>query len=310
MMRPVSVALPPVKPDGLVATVVKGKVNVTWNDNSITETSYLVQRTTDGTTWVDAGTVPSPLDQPNTKGTTKSFSDPGSNASTPYLYRVVAQNTVGYGAEHPQMTVKSTSESIGINLPALPAAPSNLTGSIASPTRVNLTWRDNAGTEIGFVVERATGTGPFAQVGTAPARTGTGSNVTFADTTATVGSSYRYRVTAVNLAGPSGPSNVLSLDMTAPTAPSGVSGTAVRSGTGELVTVRWTPTSNNASSFRVEWSSTQAFTTVAGSATAGGGASQLTTPRIARQAWYFRVVAVNPIGSGTSDPPTLVAAAP
>ena len=46
-------------------------MRLTWNDNSITETSYLVQRTTDGTTWVDAGTVASPLDQPNTKGTTQ-----------------------------------------------------------------------------------------------------------------------------------------------------------------------------------------------------------------------------------------------
>ena len=73
MMRPVSVALPPIKPDGLASTFTGNgsnrRVRLTWNDNSITETSFLVQRTTDGTTWIDAGTVPSPLDQPNTKGT-------------------------------------------------------------------------------------------------------------------------------------------------------------------------------------------------------------------------------------------------
>jgi predicted phage tail protein len=226
--------------------------------------------------------------------------DSGSNASTPYLYRVVAQNTVGYGAEFPEMTVTSTSGTFGVNLPALPAAPSTLTGTIASSTRVNLSWRDNASTETGFVVERATGAGAFTQIGTAPARSGTGSTVTFADTTAVAGATYQYRVTAVNLSGVSGPSNVLTLAMTAPTAPTLVSGTAVRSGNGETVSVRWTDTSNNESGFTVQWSSTAAFTSVAGSSPAAANATQLTTPRIGRQVWYFRVVATNGIGSATS----------
>ena len=304
MMRPVSVALPPIKPDGLASTFTGNgsnrRVRLTWNDNSITETSYLVQRTTDGTTWVDAGSVASPLDQPNTKGTTKSFTDPGSNATTPYLYRVVARNTVGYGAEFPEMTVTSMSGTFGVNLPALPAAPSNLTGTLGSSTRVNLSWRDNASTENGFVVERATNGGAFAQIGTAPARTGTGNTVTFADTNAVAGTAYQYRVTAVNLTGASGPSNVLTISMSAPTAPTGVTGTAVRSGSGETVTVRWNDTSTNESSFTVQWSSTAAFTSVAGSSTAAANATSLTTPRIGRQVWYFRVVATNPIGSATS----------
>lgn len=304
MMRPVSVALPPVKADGLVSAVVgtgkSARIRLTWVDNSITETSYLVQRTTDGTTWVDAGTVSSPLDQPNTKGTTRSFTDPGSSATTPYLYRVVARNTVGYGGAFPEMTVQSVSPTLGVNLPALPAAPSNLTGTIASATRVNLSWRDNASTETTFVVERSTGGGAFSQIGTAPARAGTGGTVTFADMNATAGAAYQYRVTAVNLTGSSAPSNVLALSMTAPSAPTGVTGTAARSGSGEVVTVRWTNTSTNESGFTVQWSSTAAFTTVAGSAPAGPGATSLTTPRINRQVWYVRVIATNPLGQATS----------
>ena len=61
MMRPVSLALPPIKPDGLASTFVNvldknGKVvgqdvKLTWNDNSITETRFVIKRTTDGTTW-------------------------------------------------------------------------------------------------------------------------------------------------------------------------------------------------------------------------------------------------------------------
>jgi FtsP/CotA-like multicopper oxidase with cupredoxin domain len=304
MMRPVSVALPPVKADGLAAAIVgngkNARVTLTWNDNSITETSYLVQRTTDGTTWVDAGSVASPLDQPNTKGTTRSFTDAGSNGSTPYLYRVVARNTVGYGGAFPEMTVTSVSDTFGVNLPALPAAPSLLTGTIASATRVNLTWRDNASTEARFVVERSDGGGTFSQIGTVPARAGTGGTVTFADTAAVAGSSYQYRVTAVNLTGSSAPSEVLALSMTAPSAPTNVTGTAVRSGAGEVVTVSWADTSTNETGFTVEWSATADFATVAGSRTAAAGATGLTTPRIGRQVWYFRVTATNPLGQATS----------
>ena len=71
MMRPVSLALPPIKPDGLASTfvnvldkngkVVGQNVKLTWNDNSITETRFVVKRTTDGTTWTTVTTVPQPL---------------------------------------------------------------------------------------------------------------------------------------------------------------------------------------------------------------------------------------------------------
>ena len=164
---------------------------------------------------------------------------------------------------------------------------------------MNLTWRDNASTRPGSW-SSGRPAGAFTQIGTAPARTGTGNTVTFADTSAAAGATYQYRVTAVNLTGSSGPSNVLTLSMTAPTAPTGVTGTSVRSGSGETVTVRWTDTSTNESSFRVEWSSTATFTTVAGSSPAAANATQLVTPRIGRQVWYFRVVATNPFDSATS----------
>ena len=64
MMRPESVALPPLKPrdphrDRCPRTGKK-VVTLTWNDNSITETAFVVQRSTNGSTWTDVGTIADP----------------------------------------------------------------------------------------------------------------------------------------------------------------------------------------------------------------------------------------------------------
>ena len=93
MMRPVSVAMPPVKPDGLALNLTTG--TLTWNDNSISETSYVVQRSTDGTTWTDLANIDSPLSQPNTHGPRSWFVGPIPFGPTSTYYRVIARNLVG-----------------------------------------------------------------------------------------------------------------------------------------------------------------------------------------------------------------------
>ncbi len=57
MMRPQNLAMPPNKATGLAFTVPGGKVDLAFSDNSINETSFLVQRTADGVTWTDQGTI-------------------------------------------------------------------------------------------------------------------------------------------------------------------------------------------------------------------------------------------------------------
>ncbi len=128
MMRPESLALPPLKADGLVASVVphqEGKktvnrIQLQWNDNSINETSFVVQRTGDGKTWTDVATSDSPLGVQNVHEV-RAVVDPTSVVNptrpVPYRYRVVALNAVGYGSEFPSMTVKSVSDELGVNAP-------------------------------------------------------------------------------------------------------------------------------------------------------------------------------------------------
>ena len=78
----------------------------------------------------------------------------------------------------------------------VPIAPSNLTGVVASPTQINLSWTDNSTNETGFKIERKTGTGNYAIVGT------TSDDITtFSNTGLTPSTSYTYRVYSNNSVG-------------------------------------------------------------------------------------------------------------
>jgi FtsP/CotA-like multicopper oxidase with cupredoxin domain len=241
MMRPVSAVLPPIQPDGLVFN--SSTATLTWNDNSINETSFVVQRTTDSVTWIDVGTSPSPLNQPNAHGL-RSLIDPTFNMFTDYQYRVVAKNTVGYGLEFPSLTVQSLSSPLVVQ--GLPAAPSNLTATLAAGPQVNLAWIDNANNETNFVIERATNTGPFAQIAVVGANI-----VTYVDSTVLPGTTYTYRVAAVNAVGLSPYSNTAQVVVPgAPAAPTNL--TAIILTAPVRVQLTWRDNATNETGFVIE----------------------------------------------------------
>jgi len=85
-----------------------------------------------------------------------------------------------------------------------PAAPTNLAAAAASSSRINLTWRDNAGDEAGFKVEISSDGGrTFRQIGTVGANT---SSVTVSGLASRT--TYYFRVRAYSAAGDSLYSNV------------------------------------------------------------------------------------------------------
>lgn len=307
MMRPVSLAVPPLTPTGLAFTFNgKGKnanVVLTWTDNSITETSFVVQRTIDNVNWIDVGTIDRPLDQANTKGTTLTFPDTTSNAKTVYQYRVVARNLVGYGGAFPSLTAASTSETVTVQpLPDVPADPTSLTATAQFGPQVNLTWTDNATNETGFLIERSTvgATGPWTAVTTVPARNNTGT-VSYLDKSVAPATNYWYQVTAINLAGSSAASNVVYVAIGALTAaPTGVKATAARQGgSSERLTATWT-TVTGATGYTIQWSRTADFATIDGSGTVAASATTFTSGNLARVIWYVRVGANNAVGTALS----------
>ncbi|MFL6151983.1 MAG: multicopper oxidase domain-containing protein, partial [Ornithinibacter sp.] len=313
MMRPVSVAMPPLKPaltsTALTGTAPNQRVRLTFNDNSITETRFAVQRTTNGTTWTEVGSLPQPLGDTNIHGT-RTFTDTTSNAATGYLYRIVAENTVGYGSGMPSMTVKSTSDPMGANIPTAPtgltAKPSAGPGGTA---RVNLSWNDTATTETGFVIQRSTdGGSTFTQLATVPAKSGTGA-VNYADGTVVVGTTYVYRVAASNAGGTSAWSNTVTVtSVVPPVAPVILTGTSVRTGTTQTDTITWA-TVPTATGYTIQRSQNPTF--AGGVTTVNVGAvNSYSATGLTRTVWYFRMAATNPAGSSANSAVRSVPVAP
>jgi len=109
MMRPISLVLPPLAPSGLAFSKIT-KI-LTWQDNSLNETSFVVLKSINNGAWVNLATVNIPLDQPNVHGT-RSYKDTAYNPSKPVSYRVAAINSAGYGAGFPTLSARSLSKTL------------------------------------------------------------------------------------------------------------------------------------------------------------------------------------------------------
>lgn len=175
-------AVPPVAASLVAALTGTSTIQLTWNDNSLSETGYIVERQ-DGSGSFSAisGTLAA-----NT--TSYVDSDPTLQAGHTYTYRVRVQpapgTTAGYSAN---------SNSVQL-APAAPSATAASVTSISPSVSISISWTDNSSNEDGFRVERKTGTGgTYASIGT------TAANVTsLTDSTAVVGTEYYYRVFATS----------------------------------------------------------------------------------------------------------------
>jgi hypothetical protein len=144
------VVVPPAAPTNLVATLQAGpQVRLTWTDNAINETGFVIERSTDGVNFAQIATVPAL----SGTGTPPAFIDTvqAVATNTTYSYRVAATNA---GAN------SAFSNTASATVPALPLAPSSLI-AVNGPNKnrsrsVVLVWSDNSNNETGFTIQRAT----------------------------------------------------------------------------------------------------------------------------------------------------------
>jgi parallel beta-helix repeat protein len=119
MMHGVVVAVPPYAPQGLGGTLSGTFVNLTWTDGSISETAYIIQRSTASSPWATIAEIPSPLETTGpTTGTLMYYNDTVVVDGTAYSYRVLANKVVGDTAVY--------ATSIGFPTASVNSTPSNV----------------------------------------------------------------------------------------------------------------------------------------------------------------------------------------
>lgn len=188
---------PPVAPSNLAAFAVSdSQIDLSWSDNSTDETSFRIQRSADGVSFAEIGSVAA--------GTTF-YSDTGLSADTTYSYRVLASNTSG--ASDASNTVSANTDPP----PPPPSAPVNLVATAISDTVAALTWGDTSNNEDGFLVDRSLDAISWEQ-GIASLSVNSSS---YNDTGLNAATTYYYRVRAYNSQG-DGVSNVASVTTDSP----------------------------------------------------------------------------------------------
>ncbi len=126
------------------------------------------------------------------------YTDPTSNPTTPYRYRIRALNTIGSSVPgYPTITAESdwTPYVDYLAVPTIPAVPTNVSVTAVRANgnndTVTLTWTDNSNNETGFTIQRSTN-----PAFTNPATYNVGANLTqFSQSTAR-SITYYYRVRA------------------------------------------------------------------------------------------------------------------
>jgi titin len=177
---------PPAAPNTLAAIGTNSTtVALTWVDASNNETGFRIERK------VAAGAYSLIATRP---ANTTSYTDGSRTPNTTYNYRVRAYNLGG------DSTYSNTAAVITLG------APSNLTATPVSPTRIDLAWTDNSPSDTGFKIERETA-GVWTQIATV----GTGVTTYVNNTGLTAGTAYKYRVRATRTGSDSTFSNVVSV---------------------------------------------------------------------------------------------------
>ncbi|MBI3924239.1 MAG: S8 family serine peptidase [Armatimonadetes bacterium] len=184
-----------------VSALSSSQIQLTWTDNSSTETSFEIWRR------LVSPTTSTSLAKVATTGTNgTSWTDSGLYAGSKYEYKVRAKNASN---KYTTYTAVVSTTTQGSHPPA-PLAPANLTYTktllLSGATKITLTWMDSATDETGVEVHRTTGTT------TAKTKLSGANRVTYSYTASKAGS-YDFKVRCFNLWDFSGFSNTVTVNV-------------------------------------------------------------------------------------------------
>ncbi len=177
-----------------------------------------------------------------------------------------------------------------------PDAPGDLVATVVSADQVDLTWSDNSDVEESFRLERATD--PAFSENLTP-ETLPADTEAFSDTSVTEGTTYFYRVLAVNSAADSPPSNVAEARVVTPAAPSVL--LAQASGRTQI-DLSWIDNSDDEEGFRLERASDENFSKdVHSESIAPNTTSFNDRTVVAGTTYFYRIYSVNPVGDSDAS---------
>ncbi len=262
-----------------VITLSQIELRIRWQDNSVNEDGFSVERSLDGQSF-------SEIARPSADFT--SFDDTRLSANTIYYYRVRT-------FINPSQSVYSAYSNVdsGVTLPppGAPATPTNLTATAISGTQIALAWEDNASNEDGYAVEWSIDNQIFQPITILSA-----DFTSFADAGLDPGNRYYYRVRSFignNFSGYSNSANATTL--IPPEAPFNLVAEAISA---TRITLNWQNTvSNIEDGFKIERGLNDHDFFEIG--TVARGSQAFNDPTVSPvTAYYYRVRAFN--GGGNS----------
>ena len=181
-------------PSNLVATAMSSQqIDLTWTDNSTTETGFKLYRSTDNINFSRIATLDANV---------TAFSNTGRPASTTYYYKVFAFNGTGntaYSNVASATTLPAATEK--------PSTPANLVATALSSTQVRLTWTDTANNEVGFRIYRSLDGKSFTEI----AKLNMVNVTSYFDSGLSSNTTYYYRMRTYNAAGNSAWTSIVSV---------------------------------------------------------------------------------------------------
>ncbi|MCK9408260.1 MAG: fibronectin type III domain-containing protein [Bacteroidetes bacterium] len=274
----------PGAPTGVSGTPLNTSVALSWtaptSNGGSAITNYVIESSTNGTTWIPFSHAPSVATSATVTGLTN---------GTAYTFRVSATNNIGTGA--------TSAVSAAVTPRTIPGVPTSVSGT-SENSQVSLTWTapsDGGSPITDYVVEVSENGASFVTFAD-----GTSATAAATVTGLTNGTSYTFRVSATNAAGTSAPSTVSAsvTPLSTPGAPTGVSGTP---GNGQVPLTWSAPASTGGTAitdYVVEFNSGGSWSTFADGVSTATNAT--VTGLTNGTAYTFRVSATNSVGTGAA----------